>query len=114
MQIDLSLIAGIISTVLFAGSNVPMLLKAFKTRDLRSYSLTHIAMSNLGNAVHWVYIIGLPAGPLWLIHGFYTVTTALMLIWYLQQRAAGDGRYRGVLVLGRLLVIVRSFAERSI
>ena len=89
MHAHLSLWAGICSTVLFAASNIPMLLKACRTRDVRSYSVTHIAMSNVGNAVHWVYILGLPAGPLWTLHGFYTITPAVMLIWYLQQRSAG-------------------------
>jgi uncharacterized protein with PQ loop repeat len=83
---QLSFIAGIISTLMFASSNVPMLLKAFKTRDLRSYSLAHIVLSNVGNGIHWLYIIDLPPGPIWALHAFYTVATALMLIWYLQQR----------------------------
>lgn len=85
---QLSLVAGILSTVLFAASNIPMLLKAFRTKDLRSYSPLQIILSNVGNAVHWFYILGLPAGPIWILHGFYTVSTALMLIWYLQQRVA--------------------------
>jgi hypothetical protein len=87
MTSQLSLVAGILSTVLFAVSNVPMLVKAFRTRDLRSYSPTQIALSNIGNAVHWVYILGLPAGPIWILHGFYTISTALMLIGYLRSVA---------------------------
>jgi hypothetical protein len=81
---QLSLIAGMISTAMFASSNVPMLIKAFRTRDFRSYSFAHIVMSNVGNAVHWIYIAALPWGPIWFLHAFYTITTALMLIWYLQ------------------------------
>ena len=71
---------------MFASSNIPMLVKAFRTRNLQSYSLLNIALSNVGNAVHWVYVAGLPWGPIWFLHGFYTVTTALMLVWYLRHR----------------------------
>src|SRR5688500_1951620 len=85
----LSLLAGIISTIIFASSNIPMLVKACRTRDLQSYSLTQLAMSNVGNAIHWIYILGLPWGPIWFLHGFYTVATILMLFWYVRHRPAG-------------------------
>jgi hypothetical protein len=81
---SLALLAGALSTLMFVSSNFPMLLKAFKTQDLRSYSLTHIALSNLGNLIHWVYVASLPAGPIWFLHGFFTVTTALMLVCYVR------------------------------
>lgn len=84
MNIDLPLIAGTVSTVIFALSTWPMLLKAFQTKDLRSYSLGNILLSNVGNVIHSVYVFSLPAGPIWLLHGFYLVTTALMLVWYLR------------------------------
>jgi hypothetical protein len=51
-----SFFAGIISTMLFASSTIPMLVKAFRTRDVRSYTLPHLAMSNVGNAVHGAYV----------------------------------------------------------
>ncbi|NTU62971.1 MAG: hypothetical protein HGB05_06100 [Chloroflexi bacterium] len=74
---------------MFVSSNFPMLLKEFKTRDLRSYSLTHIALSNVGNLIHWIYVASLPVGPIWFLHGFFTVTTALMLVCYMRfQRRA--------------------------
>jgi hypothetical protein len=79
MELNLPLIAGSISTVMFALSTLPMLLKAFRTRDLKSYSLGNILLSNLGNVIHSLYVFSLPAGPIWLLHGFYLVTTALML-----------------------------------
>jgi hypothetical protein len=60
-----------------------MLLKAARTRSLRSYSLSHLVMNNVANLVHWVYVLSLPPGPLWVLHGFYSVSTLLMLIWYL-------------------------------
>ena len=86
---SLALLAGTLSTLMFVTSNFPMLVKAFKTQDLRSYSLTHIALSNLGNLIHWIYVASLPVGPIWFLHGFFTVTTALMLVCYMrfQQRA---------------------------
>ena len=45
----LSLIAGTISSIILATSNVPMLWKAYKTRDLRSYSLLNIVLVNAGS-----------------------------------------------------------------
>jgi uncharacterized protein with PQ loop repeat len=84
MNIDLPIIAGTISTIIFAISNLPMLFKAFRTKDLRSYSFGNIALANTGNVVHSVYVYSLPAGPIWLLHGFYLVTTAMMLFWYLR------------------------------
>ena len=89
--LDLSTLAGMISTVMFAGGTVPMLHKAWKTRDLRSYSLTHLLLSNVGNLIHWLYIAALPIGPIWLLHSFYTVATAIMLVWYLRHRRPGFG-----------------------
>lgn len=83
----ISILAGVISTIVFAGSNIPMLLKAFRTKDLSSYSLTYMVLCNLGNVVHWLYITGLPFGPIWFMHGFYTISAALMLLWYVQNRS---------------------------
>jgi hypothetical protein len=28
--------------------------------------------------------VHLPPGPIWILHGFYTVTSALMLLWWLR------------------------------
>ena len=86
MDIDLPVIAGMISTTIFALSTLPMLLKAFKTRDLRSYSLGNILLANAGNLIHSVYVFHLPDGPIWALHSFYLLTTALMLIWYLRYQ----------------------------
>ena len=61
-----------------------MLFKAFQTRDLKSYSFGNIALSNLGNLIHWMYITSLPFGPIWFLHGFSSIATALMLGWYLR------------------------------
>jgi uncharacterized protein with PQ loop repeat len=86
MEFNLSVIAGTISTTIFAASTLPMLLKAFKTRDLRSYSLGNILLANAGNLIHSVYVFHLPAGPIWALHSFYLFTTALMLLWYLRYQ----------------------------
>ena len=84
METNLPVIAGAISTTIFAFSTLPMLFKAFQTKDLRSYSMGNILLSNVGNVVHSVYVFSLPAGPIWLLHSFYLLTTALMLLWYLR------------------------------
>ncbi len=84
MNINLPILAGAISTTIFAFSTLPMLMKAFRTKDLRSYSLSNILLSNLGNVIHSIYIFHLPMGPIWLLHAFYLVTTGLMLVWYLR------------------------------
>jgi uncharacterized protein with PQ loop repeat len=84
MKIDFSIIAGTVSTVIFALSTLPMLVKAVRTKDLRSYSLGNILMANLGNLVHSLYVFSLPAGPIWLLHSFYLITTAMMLSWYVR------------------------------
>jgi hypothetical protein len=33
---------------------------------------------------HSVYVFHLPAGPVWALHTFYLIATALMLIWYVR------------------------------
>ena len=84
MDISLSVIAGAISTTVFVLSTLPMLSKAFQTKDLRSYSLGNILLANIGNVIHSVYVFSLPPGPIWLLHTFYLVSTGLMLFWYLR------------------------------
>ena len=85
---DLAVLAGVLSTGLFAMSYLPMLVKAARTKDLSSYSLGNIAITNVGNAVHSVYVFSLPMGPIWFLHTFYLVASALMLIWFLKYHAA--------------------------
>ena len=83
---DLAVLAGILSTGLFAMSYLPMLVKAARTRDLSSYSLGNLAITNVGNAVHSVYVFSLPLGPIWFLHTFYLVASALMLMWFMRYR----------------------------
>jgi len=85
---DLAVLAGVLSTGLFAMSYLPMLVKAARTRDLSSYSLGNLAITNAGNAVHSVYVFSLPIGPIWFLHTFYLVASVLMLVWFLRFRAA--------------------------
>ncbi|MEI5582889.1 MULTISPECIES: hypothetical protein [unclassified Agromyces] len=87
---DVAIIAGVTSTGLFAMSYLPMLVKAARTRDLSSYSLGNLAITNAGNLVHSVYVFSLPPGPIWFLHAFYLVASALMLGWFLRYRTAGE------------------------
>lgn len=91
---DAGVIAGTVSTVLFVASYLPMLVKAARTRDLRSYSAGSLAMANLGNAVHTIYVVSLPPGPIWALHGFYLGSTALMTWWHLRYRHGPEPRTR--------------------
>jgi hypothetical protein len=105
MEIDLAVLAGGVSTVIFAGSVMPMIIKAVRTRDLASYSLGNLLLSNTGNLFYAVYVYSLPVGPIWALHAFYVFSTAFMLAMYLRHaarpgrrlrlrpRAAGDGTH---------------------
>jgi hypothetical protein len=84
MDTSIPILAGTISTIMFATSTMPMLAKAFRTKDLHSYSLWNILTANGGNLVHSLYVYSLPPGPIWLLHTFHLVTTGLMLAWYLR------------------------------
>jgi putative flavoprotein involved in K+ transport len=84
MDTGVPAVAGAIATVIFAVGTLPMVIKAARTKDLRSYSRSNILLSNLGNAIHSVYVFSLPAGPIWALHSFYLTTTALMLVCYLR------------------------------
>jgi hypothetical protein len=81
---SVALLAGTMSTILFASSALPMVVKAIRTRDLASYSPWNLVLANVGNAVHCIYVVHLPPGPIWFLHGFYVVTSALMLLWWLR------------------------------
>lgn len=81
---SIQVLAGFASSGIFISSNLPMLLKAFKTKDLSSYSLGHLALGNIGNAVYWLYVCSLPMGPAWFLQGFFSTASALMLFCYLR------------------------------
>ncbi|HJV13417.1 MAG TPA: hypothetical protein VJ625_05950 [Propionibacteriaceae bacterium] len=80
----LAVLAGSASTVLFAVSTLPMLIKAARTKELNSYSRGNLVLANVGNAVHSIYVFQLPFGPIWALHSFYIVASGLMLFWHLR------------------------------
>lgn len=84
---EAGVLAGTLSTTLFVLSYLPMLVKAFRTRDLRSYSAGNLVVANVGNLVHSLYVFSLPPGPLWILHAFYVVSSALMLFWWWRYRS---------------------------
>ena len=85
---SVGLLAGSVSTALFIGSALPMMYKAGRTKDLGSYSIGNFALANLGNAVYAIYVFSLPAGPIWAMHTFYVVSSAIMLFWYLRYEVS--------------------------
>lgn len=78
------MIAGSISSLMFITANIPMLVKAYRTKDLHSYSLSNIVLVNIGNLVYWFYVSSLPFGPIWLLHSFYTLTMIVLLFWFIR------------------------------
>jgi uncharacterized protein with PQ loop repeat len=80
----MAVLAGSVSTVLFAASTLPMLIKAARSKELSSYSRGNLVLANVGNAVHTIYVLQLPPGPIWALHTFYVITSGLMLFWHLR------------------------------
>jgi hypothetical protein len=101
---QLALFAGSAAAAIFMISQLPMLIKARRTRDLSSYSLANIGLANAGNLLYAVYVVNVPIGPVWAIHGFNLTTSGLMLFWYLRYgrrrhqhaapRVLASGRWR--------------------
>jgi len=94
---SVAVVAGSISTALFVVSALPMLYKASRTKELGSYSLGYLVLANVGNGFYSIYVFSMPVGPIWALHSFYVVSSALMLFWYLhyevgkrRRRSAGD------------------------
>jgi uncharacterized protein with PQ loop repeat len=81
---SLSVLAGFASSMIFISSNLPMLFKALKTKDLSSYSPWHLALGTLGNTIYWLYVISLPVGPVWILQAFFTIVSSSMLFCYLR------------------------------
>jgi uncharacterized protein with PQ loop repeat len=78
------LFAGSAAAAIFMLSQLPMLIKAGRTKNLGSYSFSNIALANLGNVLYAIYVFSLPMGPIWAMHTFYLIATGLMLFWYLR------------------------------
>jgi uncharacterized protein with PQ loop repeat len=83
---SLPVAAGAVATVVFALSALPMLGKAARSKDLKSYSRSNLVLANVGNLVYSLYVFHLPPGPIWLLHTFYAISSALMLFWSLRYR----------------------------
>jgi hypothetical protein len=88
-----AVLAGMVSTTVFASSMLPMVVRAWRTRDLSSYSRSHLVMTNAGNAVHTLYVASLPVGPVWLLHSFHVAVAATMLVWHLRFVDARPSRH---------------------
>lgn len=82
----LQLIAGSVSSLIFITGTLNMVVKAWLTKDMASYSISALVLNNIGNLIYWLYIVSLPLGPIYLLHGFYTVTTIFLLAWALLYR----------------------------
>jgi uncharacterized protein with PQ loop repeat len=85
-------VAGTIASLIFVSSHIPMLLKAYQTRDLRSYSRSNLMLINIGNLIYWLYLMSLPPGPIWLLHAFYTISSVLLLIQYCRFNSCRIGK----------------------
>lgn len=85
---QIAIACGLMATFLYVAATLPMLAKAARTKDLRSYSGANLMIANTGNVTQSVYILALPPGPMWLLHGFNTAAAALMLWWWLQSRTS--------------------------
>ena len=88
---DFSVVAGALATAAFAASTLPMLAKARRTKELASYSVGNIVLADVGNGLYSVYVIHLPPGPVWALHSFHTVSTAMMLFWYVRYAVPAAG-----------------------
>jgi|GEM_PF-535773 len=96
---DVPVLAGTVAAVVFAIANLPMVWKALRTRDVGSYSLGSIVLINGANAVYSIYVFSLPFGPIWVLHSFYLIASAIMLVLCVRQlharRARGGARGAG-------------------
>jgi hypothetical protein len=92
MGATLPVLAGMVSTVVSPAASCRCFTKALRTSELSSCSLGNIALANVGDAVHSVYVVHLPPGPIWFLHTLYVVSSALMLYWYLRCRPVRRGR----------------------
>ena len=93
---ELALVAGTAAAAIFMISQLPMLIKARRTKDLASYSFANIGLANVGNVLYAVYVVQVPVGPAWAIHGFNLTTAGLMLFWYLRYGWRHSGEPRDV------------------
>ncbi|HEY5846992.1 MAG TPA: PQ-loop domain-containing transporter [Microlunatus sp.] len=81
---EFALFAGSAAAAIFMISQLPMLIKACRTKNLTSYSFANIGLANVGNVLYAVYVLQVPLGPVWAVHGFNLTTSGLMLTMYLR------------------------------
>jgi hypothetical protein len=43
-------------------------------------------LNNVGSLLYWLYVLSLPFGPIYFMHGFFTLVSLLMLIGYFRYR----------------------------
>ena len=86
MKIDLPQIAGLVAGVFFVVAQGPMLIKALRTKDLKSYSPAFLVIAAVGNILYWPYILTLPFGAAFFIHIFMSLSTWLMLFFWWKWR----------------------------
>jgi hypothetical protein len=89
---QVQMVAGSVAGVIFAAASWNMLVKAWRTKDLSSYSLGQIVLNNVGNLFYWLYVVSLPIGPIWFMHAFFTLASLLMLAWFFVYRTAPKTR----------------------
>ncbi len=89
---QVQIVAGSIAGLIFAAASWNMLVKAWRTKDLRSYSLGQIVLNNVGNLFYWLYVASLPLGPIYFMHAFFTLASLLMLVWYFLYRKTAENR----------------------
>jgi uncharacterized protein with PQ loop repeat len=87
---DFALFAGSAAAAIFMIGQLPMLIKACRTRNLASYSFANIGLANVGNLLYAVYLLQVPMGPAWAVHGFNLLTSGLMLAMYLRYGWRSD------------------------
>jgi uncharacterized protein with PQ loop repeat len=81
---SVQVMAGLTSSIIFICSNMPMLDKVIKTKDMRSYSLGQLILGNIGNSIYWLYVRTLPVGPVWYLQAFFSTASGIMLFSYLR------------------------------
>lgn len=89
---EIAVFAGSAAAAIFMASQLPMLIKAGRSKDLSSYSVINIGLANVGNLIYAIYVLSLPPGPIWAMHAFHLTATALMLFWYLRYTWPRRGR----------------------
>ena len=109
----LQILVGYLCASIFMLSRVPMLLKAIHTRDLRSYSPAHLVMSTCANLLFWIYVVGLPIGPVWILQIFFTITDVTMLTLCVAQLRQLSRQEKNKLTTQGLLVGSSTLSSRT-